>query len=93
MYELAQRRLKVEHQKPLPVIYKAVKLDCGYRLDLLVENLVIVEIKTVDAILPVHEAQLLSYMKLTRCRVGLLINFNVLKLTDGIRRRVLQFPG
>jgi GxxExxY protein len=91
VFELAQRGLSVEHQKPLPVVYKAVKLDCGYRIDSLVEGLVIVEIKTVDTIIPVHEAELLSYMKLTGCKVGLLINFNVTKLTDGVRRRVLQF--
>lgn len=91
-FELAQRGLKVEQQKPLPVVYKDVRLDCGYRLDLLVENKVIVEIKAVDQLLPVHEAQLLSYLKLSGCRVGLLINFNVKVLRSGIRRLVNDFP-
>ena len=77
VYELAQQGLKVEQQKPLPLIYKGVHLDCGYRLDLLVENSVIIEIKTVDALSPIHEAQLISYHKLSGCLVGLLINFNV----------------
>jgi GxxExxY protein len=88
VYELAQQGLKVEQQKPLPLIYKGVHLDCGYRLDLLVENSVIIEIKTVDALSPIHEAQLISYLKLSGCLVGLLINFNVRLLKDGIRRFV-----
>lgn len=91
-FELAQRGLKVERQKPLPVVYKDVRLDCGYRLDLLVEDKVIVEIKAVDQLLPVHEAQLLSYLRLSGCRVGLLINFNVKVLRSGIRRLVNDFP-
>ena len=74
-FELAERGLKVERQKPLPVIYRKVNLDCGYRLDLLVEDVVIVELKTVDCLAPIHEAQLLSYLKLSGCKVGLLINF------------------
>jgi GxxExxY protein len=86
IYELQLRRLKVEHQKPLPVFYKDVMLDCGYRLDVVVENQVIVEIKTVSSIAPIHEAQLLSYLKLSDCKMGLLINFNVSVLKDGIRR-------
>jgi GxxExxY protein len=89
VYELAQQGLKVEQQKPLPLIYKGVHLDCGYRLDLLVENSVIIEIKTVDALSPIHEAQLISYLKLSGCLVGLLINFNVRLLKDGIRRFVV----
>lgn len=91
-FELAQRGLKVEQQKPLPVVYKDVRLDCGYRLDLLVEDKVIVEIKAVDQLLPVHEAQLLSYLRLSGCKVGLLINFNVKVLRSGIRRLVNDFP-
>jgi GxxExxY protein len=86
LYELRLRRLKVECQKPLPVFYKDVMLDCGYRLDLVVENQVVIEIKSVNAIAGVHEAQLLSYLKLGEYRVGLLINFNVKILKDGIRR-------
>jgi GxxExxY protein len=86
IYELRLRRLKVEHQKPLPIFYKDVMLDCGYRLDLVIENQVIVEIKSVNAILAIHEAQLLSYLKLSDYKRGLLINFNVKMLKDGIRR-------
>jgi GxxExxY protein len=91
-FEIVQRGLKVERQKALPVVYKAVALDCGYRLDLLIENAVIVEIKTVDRLLPIHEAQLLSYLKLSGCKVGLLMNFNVTLLKKGIRRFVYGFP-
>ena len=86
MYELRSRRLKVECQKPLPIFYKDVMLDCGYRLDLVVEDKVIVEIKSVHTIAPIHEAQLLSYLKLSGYRKGLLINFNVKLLKDGIQR-------
>jgi GxxExxY protein len=85
-FELRLREMKVECQKPLPVFYKDVMLDCGYRLDLMVEEKVIIEIKSVSAFSPVHDAQLLSYLKLSRCKVGLLINFNVKILKDGIRR-------
>jgi len=91
-FELAQRGLKVERQKPLPVIYREVKLDCGYRLDLLVEEAIIVEVKAVDRLMPIHQAQLLSCLKLSGCKVGLLINFNVRVLRDGIRRVVNNFP-
>ena len=91
-FELAQQGLKVEQQKPLPVVYRGVKLDCGYRLDLLVEGAVIVEIKAVDRIAPIHEAQLLSYLRLSGCKVGLLLNFNVKVLKHGIRRLVNNFP-
>lgn len=86
IYELRLRKLKVEHQKPLPIFYKDVMLDCGYRLDLVIENEVIVEIKSVNALLAIHEAQLLSYLKLSDYKKGLLINFNVKMLKDGIRR-------
>jgi GxxExxY protein len=91
-FELTQRGLKIEQQKPLPLIYRKVKLDCGYRLDLLVENKVIVEIKAVESLAPIHQAQLLSYLKLSGCCVGLLINFNVKVLKNGIRRLVNNFP-
>ena len=89
-YELMQRGLRVEKQKELPVVYSGVHLDCGYRIDLLVESVVIVELKAVDTLAPIHEAQLLSYLKLSGCKIGLLINFNVEVLKDGIRRRVLN---
>ncbi len=92
-YELAERAMKFEKQKPLPVIYKDVKLEAGYRLDILVERMVIVEIKTLDKLLPIHEAQLISYLKLSGCNVGLLINFNVKVLKNGLRRFVNEFPG
>jgi len=92
VFELAQRGLGVEQQKPLPVVYRKVKLDCGYRIDLLVEETVIVEVKAIDRLLPIHQAQLLSYLKLSGCKVGLLINFNVRVLKDGIRRVVNDFP-
>jgi len=91
-FELVQDGLRVEQQKPLPLIYREVKLDCGYRLDLLAEGEVIVEIKAMDSLAPIHEAQLMSYLKLSGCRVGLLINLNVTVLKDGIRRIVNDFP-
>ncbi len=86
--ELRKRGLMVETQVGFPVVYEGEKLDLGYRIDLLVENLVIVEIKCVEAIHPVHEAQLLSYLRLSGKNVGLLINFHVARLRDGIRRMV-----
>lgn len=89
--ELALRQIPFERQIPLLLAYKDVRLECGYRLDLLVCGKVVVEIKAVDEILPVHEAQLLTYMKLGGWRIGLLINFNVKVLKDGIRRRILGF--
>lgn len=86
IYELRLRKLKVEPQKSMPVFYKDVMLDCGYRVDLVVENQVIVEIKSVNSLAPIHEAQLLSYLKLSDCKIGLLINFNVKILKEGIKR-------
>ena len=86
-----QHRLTVEQQKPLQVSYRGVSLDCGYRLDMLVSDRVIVELKSVDKLLPIHEAQMLSYLKLSGCKVGLLINFNVKVLKDGIKRVVNCF--
>lgn len=86
IYELRLRHLKVDQQKPIPVFYKDVYLECGYRLDLVVEDLVIVEIKSVNSIVPIHEGQLLSYLKMSDYKIGLLINFNVRFLKEGIRR-------
>ncbi len=77
VFELRKLGLRVEEQKPLPVTYKEVRLDCGYRLDLVVEGEIIVEIKAVEKLLPIHEAQLLSYLRLSRKKVGLLMNFHV----------------
>ena len=85
-HDLAQAGHRVERQKDLPVKYGGVKLDCGYRLDMLVDDEVIVEVKAVDAVLPIHRAQLLSYLRLAHKRVGLVINFNVTKLVDGVER-------
>ncbi len=89
IYELQQAGLNVEWQKAVPLEYKEVKLDCGYRLDLLVENSVIVEVKSVAELIKVHEAQLLTYLRLSACQIGLLINFNVYKLKQGIRRIIV----
>ena len=86
--ELELRGISFECQKPLPLEYKGVRLECGYRIDLLVAGLVIVEIKSVEALAPIHEAQVLTYLKLTGIQIGLLINFNVVVLKDGIRRLV-----
>lgn len=85
-YELVQRGLTVERQKSVPVVYKGLSFDEGFRLDLLVNNQVIVELKCVDALLPIHEPQLLSYLKLTGLKVGLLLNFKVPVLKQGIKR-------
>jgi GxxExxY protein len=87
-YELVERGLGVERQKELPVVYKGVRVDCGYRIDLLVEKQVVVELKAVEKLERIHEAQLLSYLKLSKNEVGLLINFNVLQLVKGLRRFV-----
>lgn len=90
-YELVKRDLTVQKQKPLPLVYKEVKLEIGYRVDLLVENKVIIEIKSVEALNDVHLAQILTYLKLSDCKVGLLINFNVSLLKNGIRRVVNKY--
>ncbi len=90
-YELVKRDLIVQKQKPLPLVYKEVKLEIGYRVDLLVENKVVVEIKSVDALNDIHLAQILTYLKLSKCKVGLLINFNVSLLKNGIRRVVNKY--
>jgi GxxExxY protein len=85
-HELGFQGVSVERERLLPVVYRGIIVDCAYRLDLVVENLVIVELKAVSELAPIHEAQLLSYLKLSGCPVGLLINFNVRRLTDGIKR-------
>lgn len=89
-HELSLRNIPFERQKPMPVVYKGVRLDCGYRLDLLIDNLVVVDLKAVDKIHPVHEAQMHTYLKLANCKLGLLLNFNVLLLKRGIKRIVLN---
>jgi GxxExxY protein len=90
-HEWAQLDIHFERQKPLPVKYKSVNLDCGYRLDLVVEDKIILELKTVERLLPVHEAQLLTYLKLSGLTLGLLINFNVPVLRNGIKRIANNF--
>ncbi len=87
-HELNLRNVEYERQKPLPLIYKGLKLDCGYRMDVVVGGRVVVELKSVDKICPIHEAQLLTYLKLSGYRTGLLLNFNVHVLKDGLRRLV-----
>jgi GxxExxY protein len=91
-YELRQLVFTVEQQKPLSIVYKGVNLDCVYRLDLIVNESVIVEIKAVDRLAPIHDAQLLSYLRLTNKKVGLLINFHVRVLKNGLKRMVNEFP-
>ncbi|MCL7452830.1 MAG: GxxExxY protein [Anaerolineae bacterium] len=85
-YELERLGLAVERQKALPLVYKDIRMDQGYRLDLLVEQEVVLELKVVEQLAPVHEAQILSYLRFSGCRIGLLINFNVKLLKNGIRR-------
>ena len=91
-YEFEQRRLRFKRQVPLPVIYKHMRLDCGYRLDFVVENLIILELKTVEKLLPVHEAQLLTYLKLSGIHLGLLLNFNEATLRAGVKRIAHKLP-
>ena len=88
-HELASRGIPFELQKPVPVVYKGIRLDCGFRVDLLVGGAVVVEIKSVEELTGVHEAQVLTYLKLTGCRLGLLLNFNERRMADGIQRVVL----
>ena len=85
-YELIKTGLKVDRQKPMPILYKDISLDTGYRIDLMVEDKVIVELKSVDSLTNIHIAQVLTYLKLSNCRLGLLINFNVKLLKTGIKR-------
>jgi len=87
-YELRKAKLRVEKQKPIPLVYEEVRLDCGYRIDLLVENKVIIEVKAVESLHPIHSAQLLTYLKIIECKLGMLLNFNVIYLKDGIKRVV-----
>jgi GxxExxY protein len=91
-HQISKRGLHVERQKQLPVLFEGHRVDCGYRIDLLVERKVIVEIKATEAVCSVHKAQLLSYLRLSGCKVGLLINFNVNLLRQGITRIVNHFP-
>ena len=85
-YKLIQAGFNVEKEKAMPLVFESVKLDCGYRIDLLVENKVVIEIKSVEALTDIHMAQTLTYLKLGNYKLGLLINFNVLKVKDGLRR-------
>jgi GxxExxY protein len=88
-YELLKNGLNIKRQQPTPVVYKEIKLECGYRIDILVENFVVLELKVVDAVNPVHEAQILTYMKFAHKSIGLLINFNVTVLKNGIKRYII----
>ncbi len=88
-HELSENNILFERQKPVSINYKSIKLDAGYRIDILVENLVIVELKSIDALAPIHTAQVLTYLKFSEKKIGLLINFNVTRLKDGIKRYVL----
>lgn len=92
-YDLLDRGFQVERQKELPVVYRGIEVDCGFRLDLLVNGMVIVELKSVERLDPIHEAQVLTYLKLTRLHLGLLMNFNVTRLMDGFKRLVREFPS
>jgi GxxExxY protein len=87
-YELYKSGLKINCEMSLPVQYEGIKIDAGYRIDMLIENSVIIENKTVEKILPIHEAQLLTYMKLNNCQLGFLLNWNVVLMKDGIKRMV-----
>ncbi len=91
-HELRKRGLQVETEVALPVIYDGERIDVGYRLDMLVENAIIIENKTVEEIAPIHEAQLLTYLKLRQCRLGFLLNWNVELMKHGIRRKILTPP-
>lgn len=88
-YEMKDSGLKTKRQVPVPVVYKEVKLEAGYRLDILVEDKIIVEVKAVEALHDVHLAQVLTYLKLTGCKLGLLMNFNVAQMTKGVKRVIL----
>ncbi len=88
-FELKQAGLKVEKQKAMPLIYHDIKLDAGYRIDIMVENQIIIELKAVESIADIHMAQILTYMKLADCKLGLLVNFNVKLLKNGIKRVIL----
>ncbi|MEO7318745.1 MAG: GxxExxY protein [Chthoniobacteraceae bacterium] len=87
-HEFHLRKLRFERQKPVPVVYKGITLECGFRIDVLVEDEIVLELKSVEALLPIHDAQLINYLRLSDKRIGFLINFNVPRLKDGLRRRV-----
>jgi GxxExxY protein len=87
-YELGKSGLYVEKQKPMPLVYEEVRLECGYRIDLMVENCLVIEVKSVEALNDVHIAQVLTYLKLSCCKLGLLLNFKVARMKDGIKRVV-----
>lgn len=89
VYELQKKGLRIEVEKPLPLVYEEIKMECGYRIDILVENKVVIELKTVEAFNDVHIAQVLTYLKLSECKVGLLLNFYTKSLKDGIKRLIL----
>jgi GxxExxY protein len=91
VYELLQSGLKIEKEKPLPLVYHNVKLECGYRVDIMVEDKVIVEIKSIEALADIHTAQVLTHLKLANCKIGLLMNFNVSLLKDGIKRCINKY--
>jgi len=92
-HELTLRNIKYRRQVPVPVVYKGIKLECGYRMDIVVEECVVLELKSIESIAPVHEATVLTYLRLSDKKLGLLINFNVSILKDGVRRFVLQHPS
>jgi GxxExxY protein len=92
VYELQKRGFKVRKQVELPVIYDGILIDCAYRIDVVVEEAVVLELKAVEAITKLHEAQLISYLKLSDARLGLIINFNVLRVVDGVRRIANRIP-
>jgi GxxExxY protein len=92
-FELLERGFQVERQKELPVVYRGIKVDCGFRLDLLIDGLVIVELKSVERLDPIHDAQVLTYLKLTGLHLGLLMNINVSRLMDDFKRLVRNFPS
>jgi len=92
-HELALQHVPFERQKPAPVVYKGIRLECGYRVDFLVDGRVVVELKAIEALAPIHDAILLTYLRLSGCKIGLLINFHCAVLKDGIRRRVLDYEG
>ncbi len=89
--ELGLREIPFERQKPLPLVYKDIKLECGYRIDLLIDGRVVVELKAIDALAPIHDAIVLTYLRLSGCKIGLLINFNAVVLKDGLRRLVNKY--
>jgi GxxExxY protein len=92
-FELAERGVSIETQRPIPVEYRGVRLECGFRADLIVEGAVIVEVKSLERLTPVHDAQMITYLRLSRCVVGLILNFNTRVMKDGIKRMVNNFPG